>query len=63
MADIGGQDIDNVIDALLLLIRAHQGAAEEGMPEVMDTGERIVAPPPPDCGSERRSIADVIRGA
>jgi hypothetical protein len=32
VANIGGQAIDHVIDALLLLIPAHQGAAEERVP-------------------------------
>ena len=55
MADIGGQHIDDVIDALLLLITAHQRAAEERVPEVMDAWHGVVAAPdPPESGAERR---------
>jgi hypothetical protein len=32
VADVGGQEIDDVIDTLMLLITAHQGAAEERVP-------------------------------
>ena len=28
VADVGGQEIDDVIDTLMLLITAHQGAAD-----------------------------------
>ena len=36
VADVRGEDIDDVIDPLLIAIRAHQGAAQERMAEVMD---------------------------
>jgi hypothetical protein len=47
VADIGGQDIDDVIDALMLLLTAHQGAAEEGVPKVVHARQGIVAAPDP----------------
>ena len=55
VTDVGGQHIDDVIDALLLLIAAHQRAAEECMAEVMDAWHGVVAAPdPPESGAERR---------
>ena len=32
MADIGGQDVNDVVDALLVLVRAHQRAADVRIP-------------------------------
>ena len=55
VADIGGQEINHVIDALLLLIAAHQRAADERVPEVMDAWQGVVAAAdPPESRAEDR---------